>query len=122
LIRLGRQMVLVGVTPDQISSLSIVDDPERVGELLASADRPKGDRLGVGFSRWFANATSSYEDDRAGVGPAAEIPLAGEDGHYRQARMELSDLLDKVRRRDRSMAAEPADADDGAGHGTIAIA
>ncbi len=122
LIRLGQQMVLVGVTPDQISPLSIIDDPETVGELLSSADRPKGEGVGAGFNRWFANATSSYENDGEAVGPAAEIPLAGEDGHYRQARMELSGLLDKVRRRDRSMTTEPADADDGAGHNTIAIA
>jgi flagellar biogenesis protein FliO len=46
LIRVGRQLVLAGLTPDRINSLMIIDDPERVSELLTNPKNSRGSGLG----------------------------------------------------------------------------
>jgi flagellar biogenesis protein FliO len=107
LIRVGRQVVLVGVTPEQISPLTVIDDPEAIGELMTSSDESR--ELTGGFARLFSRATSSYEyeDDLTEDESAAELPMGTGDDHYRQARMELTGLLDKIRSRGRSAQTGP---------------
>ncbi|MCK4658345.1 MAG: flagellar biosynthetic protein FliO [Phycisphaerae bacterium] len=38
LIQVGRRMVLIGITPDQISTLSVIDDPEECAHLRVSTN------------------------------------------------------------------------------------
>ncbi len=122
LIRLSRQVVLLGVTPDQISLLTVVEDPEAVSELLASADRSPGPGLGDRFARFFSSASSSYDASLDETEPDAEMPMATGDRHYRRARTELSGLLDKVRSHGRPSREHATRRDDDTGLGTIAVA
>jgi flagellar biogenesis protein FliO len=122
LIRLGRQLVLTGVTSEQITSLAVVDDAETVAEMLATAGRRGAEKPGGRFGRLFAGYSSGYNDGLHEPEPSAEVGLAVEDGEFQRARVELLGLLDKVRSRDRSaeLGLGP-DGEDRDG-GTIAVA
>ncbi len=96
-IRLGRQLVVVGVTPDQITALSTIDDPDMVAELTTRRTR----EAAASFDRLFSSEAASYEpyvdEEEAAV---SEIPLDEDDrSRYARARLEISGLLDKLRRR-----------------------
>ena len=120
LVRVGPQMVLVGVTPDRLTALGTIDEPETVGELLASAEASRPDGTGGGFSGWFSRESERYEDMGVNAEPAAEVPMTNASGHYRDARAELSGLLDKIRSRgDRAGRDMGRPGDDG---DTVAIA
>ncbi len=122
LIRLGEQMVLVGVTPENISMLAVVDDPETVARLMASGDRASGQGTGSGFGRLFAREASSYADVLDSDDSPAEMPMARDRGHYHQARVELSGLLDKIRSRGDSTDEPDTGSAGRGGRGPIAVA
>lgn len=95
-IRLGRQLVVVGVTPDNISALTTIDDPEMVAELSTRRTRDAS----ASFDKLFAGEAATYEPYVEEDEPPAEIPLDDEDrSRYAQARLEISGLIDKLRRR-----------------------
>jgi flagellar biosynthetic protein FliO len=96
LVRLGRQLVLLGVTPERVEALTVIDDAETVAELLAASAPPV--RQGSGFSRLFSREASDYglmSDDEE----PAEIPMATDGRELRQARLEITGLLDRLRNR-----------------------
>lgn len=122
LIRLGRQLVLTGVTADQISSLAVVDDPEMVAELLASADANRQRKTGGGFGSLFTGFSSGYRAAFNEPERPAEVPMMADDGQYRRARMELSGLLDRFRSRGYPVEPETDGTDTASERGTIAVA
>jgi len=99
LIRIGRQLVLVGVTSDRITRLLVIDDPRTVGELMDSARGASGTGLGSTFGRLFSSQASSFQDDAEQDEPAAELPFTPDGRHYLQTRLELSGLMEKIRSR-----------------------
>ncbi|MBN1345955.1 MAG: flagellar biosynthetic protein FliO [Phycisphaerae bacterium] len=99
LVRLGPQLVLLGVTPEQIEALTVIDDPDTVSELLAASAASA--RQGPGFSRLFSREASDY-DLMSDEEEPAEIPLATDKRDVRRARQELSGLLDRLRSRSQS--------------------
>jgi len=121
LIRVGRQLVLAGLTPDRINSLMIIDDPERVSELLTNPKNSRGSGLGATFGRLFSGESSQYADSQEDETPD-ELPLSSDGRYYRQARTELSGLLEKLRSRESSVGEQANDVPGDAERGTIAIA
>jgi flagellar biogenesis protein FliO len=99
LIRLGRQLVLVGVTPEQIGRLLVIDDSETVAELIASSSGQSGKGPGSAFGRLFSRESATFDDLVEAADVPAETPLGSDDRRFRQARLELSGLLDKLRSR-----------------------
>jgi flagellar biogenesis protein FliO len=51
LVRLGRRVVLLGVTPDRISAVAEVCEPEEVAEIVASVERKKPDSFTAALAR-----------------------------------------------------------------------
>lgn len=85
LVKMGRQLVLLGVSPDNISSLSVVSDPEQVAAMVGEVASSKKDSMSRAFSQAFSEESKVY----GGLGDeGAEAPSAS--GH-------VKGLLDKVR-------------------------
>jgi flagellar biogenesis protein FliO len=122
LIRLGRQLVLVGVAPDQVSNLLVIDDPEAVAELMASLSGPGGKASGSTFGRLFSREATKFDDLGEEVGPPAEVPLGSDGRHYRRVRSELAGLLDRLRSRQTGGEERAEESSRVVGRGPIAIA
>jgi len=122
LVRVGKQLLVVGVTPDQVSRLHLIDHPDTVAGLLAGT-KDSGTRAGHGaFGGLFDAESSNYDAMNEEVVPP-ELPMTPDGRHYRQAKMELSGLLDKLRSRPSADGVEsPEQPARSGGSNTIAIA
>ena len=89
LVRVGRRLVLVGVTPDRISTLCVIDDPHEVAE-LAGAAFAKGK---PGFNRALDEAATDFGGPDAELGALAGTPTA----HLAQAKGQLQGLMARLR-------------------------
>ncbi len=85
LLKLGRRLVLLGVTPERISTLSIVEDPEQVALLIGEIASSHPHSLVSEFEKTFAGEAGAY------VEPEPESPDQAASGQVRG-------LLEKVRR------------------------
>ncbi len=84
LIKLGRRMVLLGVSPDRISTLSTVDDPEQVALLLGEVASSQANSASRAFVESMGEEADTYE----------ELP---EEDATSATRGQVHGLLEKVR-------------------------
>lgn len=89
LLRVGRRILVVGVSPDTISPLSEIEDGEEVAEILELA-RPKTEAGRTLFQKLFQRHMIDAEQDRA----EAEL-----DTNTEQLASDISDLRDRIRAR-----------------------
>lgn len=87
LVRMGRQVVLLGQSQDTLSMLAEVNDPEEVSTLIGEVVSRTNRSLSHEFAEAFESESTLYEDD---LDPAEEAR-----GHVRS-------LLNRVRRLSRS--------------------
>jgi flagellar protein FliO/FliZ len=89
LVRVGRRIVLVGVTPDRISTLCVIDNPHEVAE-LAGAVSAKGKS---GFEKVLGEAATAFG------GPDTELGVlaGGPSARLAQAKGELQGLMARLR-------------------------
>jgi len=71
LVRLGRGLVLVGVTPDQISTVAQIQDPEETAEVVARIERTRGRSFTQTMTRFAGREAEPLDaaDDAADVEP-----------------------------------------------------
>ena len=86
LVKIGRKLVLMGTTPDRISALTVLDDPNQVAELIGEAARDHGDSM----TRAFADSIDAQAEVYRTL-PASGDPVTAARGHVRG-------LVEKVRR------------------------
>jgi flagellar biogenesis protein FliO len=84
LVKLGQRLLLLGVSADRISTLSVVDDPDQVAMLAGDLAGQQPASISREFARSFAEAADSFDGMDGEPGESA-------GGHVRG-------LLDKVRR------------------------
>lgn len=82
-VRLGRRVVFLGVTPDRIMTLADIDDPEEAAAVLADMHRARPDSFTSIFRRFTANdapaGPQSAEPATAAVHAAARVTGPGEN-------------------------------------------
>jgi flagellar biogenesis protein FliO len=71
LVKLGRQMVLLGVSSDRVTPLATVTDPEQVAMLLGEAASGRPNSIASAFSESFEAETHAYAAETDGRDPAA---------------------------------------------------
>ena len=86
LVRMGRRLVLVGVSPEQISSLSVVEDPDQVAAIVGEAARGRPDSISHAFEKALGDEAGAYAETTEGPDAAA------------RAGGSVRSLLEKVRR------------------------
>jgi flagellar biogenesis protein FliO len=83
LVKMGRNLVLTGVTAEQITTLCVVDDPDQVATLLGEVTQSRPDSMTHSFARAFHEEADLYDDF---------------DADAESARYQVRGLLAKVRR------------------------
>jgi flagellar biosynthetic protein FliO len=63
LIRMGRRVVLLGVTPENIQTLVNVDDPEEAAHLITSLEQGRPGSFAKTFSGFMSSAGAARDDD-----------------------------------------------------------
>lgn len=100
LVQLGNRLVLLGQSPNHISSLQTIDDPDEIAQILGQLEQKKTLSISNTFSKLFHREKEFYEYDENSA-----ISLDIEDHQdqnqttqpWCQAKGELSSLLDKVK-------------------------
>ncbi|MBN1489095.1 MAG: flagellar biosynthetic protein FliO [Phycisphaerae bacterium] len=64
LLKVGRRVVLVGLTADRVSHLETITDPDEVAELIGRSASGKPGSLTMGFERDVLREASAYEPGR----------------------------------------------------------
>ena len=104
LIRLGRRLLLVGLSPNHMANLSVVDDPEEIALIMGEMEKQMPNSISKTFDRLFHRETQQYDD------PFGRTEQALRDGdtevleyeqdeprQWRHTCHELSSLLSKVK-------------------------
>lgn len=108
LARFGRRVVLLGVTPDRICTLSELTDADEVSEILMATERGRAGSFSTMFDRFLEReATTESADEPAGGGYAASVRPT--ERQVADARQRVAELVDRVRSlsSDVRVAAEP---------------
>ncbi len=93
LVRVGRRMVLVGVTPERMTSLCEIDDPQEVSELLGAASKKRPAATDAGFDLALSEAVAGYES------PPAElaVPTVEASARLVEAKGRLHGLMARLK-------------------------
>jgi len=93
LVRCGRRVILIGVTPEHISSLAVMDETSDLPNLAHAPDRDDGERLSGQFNEALEDAAKDFGRNDA----AWDEPLGPDERELSAARQEIRGLLDRVR-------------------------
>jgi len=93
LVRCGRRVILIGVTPEHISSLAVMDETNDLPNLDRASGRGEGRPLTGQFNEALDDAAKGFERDDA----AWDEPLGPDEREIAAARQEIRGLLDRVR-------------------------
>lgn len=63
LVKMGRRLILTGVSGEQISTLCVVDDPDQVATLTAEAASGQPDSIAGAFSDAYQEAAHAYAEE-----------------------------------------------------------
>ena len=88
LVKMGRQVVLLGVSPERINALNVVSDPDQVATLVGQSASTGPDSMVNTFARAFTEANHEYAQ------PESNPPETKWSGSADQG---VRDLLNKVR-------------------------
>jgi len=66
LVKMGRRLVLLGVSSDRVNSLDVVDDPDQVSVLIGEAARHKPDAVSSEFASAFTKEVHAYAEEPIG--------------------------------------------------------
>ncbi len=93
LVQVGRRHVLVGVTPEHITNLGHISDPNESFDLQVKASRPDPQQTARRFEQLLASESSEYADpDSIPLPPAADNA-----SHLRETMGELRSLMGRLR-------------------------
>ena len=95
LVQLGRRFVMVGTSPDSVTVLSEITDPEEVADLAARTGLGSA-RRGTGFEDLLSKEATGYRTPDRAVKDKPRFGKAGAS-HKRPATQGLTDLLDRLR-------------------------
>jgi len=93
LVRCGRRVILIGVTPEHISSLAVMDETNELPDLAHASVRGDGERLSGQFNEALDEAASDFGRNDA----AWDEPLGPDERELAAARQEIRGLLNRVR-------------------------
>lgn len=96
LVRFGRRVALLGVTPSEITTLSEIADPEEVSSLVVAVERGRPDSFTTMFGTWMSSKEAHDPmDDPDPVGGREERSLSS--SRLSQTGRRVRELVDRVR-------------------------
>lgn len=93
LVKVGKRVVLVGVTPDAMRTLTEIDDPEEIASLAATLQRGKGESFSSALRRQSFETADDMADE------SDEIAMPQRHGAERMGETEnrIRDLVGRIR-------------------------
>lgn len=105
LVRLGGRLVLLGVTPDRISAVAQIDDPEEVAGVMGDVSRTGGSSFSAALAAFAGRRTGADADGGSNAAESADLVLPGK---LFETRSNVREVLGRVRALSkRGMPAEP---------------
>ena len=96
LVRFGSKLLLVGLSPNHMSCLVNMDDPEEIAQVLGLLEKDSIHSISNTFGRLFHKESQGYDVDEKATEPESSYE-ANEEGQWRETKSELSELVDKVK-------------------------
>ncbi len=96
LARIGRRVVLIGVTPDRISAISEITEPEEVASLVAAVERGRPDSFTSTFNNMSDQELADEAEGRDLDDPIEEEAAVSSHQLARTGR-EMRELVNRVR-------------------------
>ena len=102
LVKLGRRLLLLGLSPNHMAPIDAIDDPDEIARIMGNIEGGKRDSISGAFNKIFHRESHSYDrldedDDYDSQGDSERHDSAHSSEQWYNARGELSLLLDKVR-------------------------
>jgi len=100
LVKLGSRLLLLGLSPNHMTALHAVEEPDDVAQILGALERRKPHSISNSFTRLFQREDENYADwlgEGAAAGPAQDPSPEDPAQQWTQARGELGSLLEKVK-------------------------
>ncbi|MCH9023076.1 MAG: flagellar biosynthetic protein FliO [Planctomycetes bacterium] len=97
LVKVGPRLLLVGLSPNHMASLDVIDDPEEVSQVLGHIETDRPHSISNTFGRLFHRESREFTQEE---GDKQEVELDSQEEErkpYFQARGELAGLLNKVK-------------------------
>jgi flagellar biogenesis protein FliO len=105
LVRLGGRLVLLGVTPDRISAVAHIDDPEEVAGIMGDVNRAGGNTFSAALAAFAGRRTGVDADGGGTAAESADLVLPGK---LFETRSNVREVLGRVRALSkRGIPAEP---------------
>lgn len=92
-VKIGRRLVMIGITPDRISSLATIDEPAEVAAMLADFSGAGRTGLQNRFGAWMDRAESDFTQ----LDEPMTRGMDQEPARYRRAQHQVRGLLGKVK-------------------------
>ncbi|MFC1783654.1 FliO/MopB family protein [Planctomycetota bacterium] len=96
LVKLGGRLLLLGLSPNQMTALQTIDDPDEVAELIGMLGRHHSQSISKTFGKLIHQESEHYNQEDIGKHQEGDISPEQNQPWY-QAKGELSSLLDKVK-------------------------
>jgi len=96
LVKLGSRMLLLGLSPNQMTALHTIDDPDEVAELTGLLEQQQPQSISNTFGKLIRQEGEYYDEARVIKGQEDNFAQERNQPWY-QAKGELSSLLDKVK-------------------------
>jgi len=101
LVRLDRRLVLVGLSPNHMTSLLVLDDPEDIGRLMGLVEKQSPHSISNSFDKLFHRQARDYNLSSDVTEEELDTQVFDyqdqTSGQWSYARRELSGLLNKVK-------------------------
>lgn len=101
LLKIGRRIVVVGMTPDRITRLDTIEDSEEVAELIGRAGSSRPDSLSSSFQREVLKQVAVYDPSADGKGKTKARDTR--ESVYTGAREQVQGLLKRVQTMTRAL-------------------
>jgi len=96
LLKVGRRVVLVGVTAERVSHLETITDADEIAELVGRAASQRPGSLSSAFRCEVLNEAARYDEVAPEKGPSSD-GAGGRSEAYARVRRQLQGLLTRVR-------------------------
>lgn len=97
LVKLGQRLLLLGLSPNHMTALQTIDDPEDIALVLGLLEKQKDHSITNTFNRLFQREHQHYEGEQNTADNDDDGNRNHQTQQWYQAKGELTTLLDKVK-------------------------
>jgi len=97
LVKMGPRLVLIGLSPNHMAALDVVNDPEDIAMILGRIEASVPDSISRSFGQYFRQESGQFNEKSDEQPPTLEKDDLAEVRQVHLARHELSGLLEKVK-------------------------